>query len=503
MNRQGGYPMEHQEITLRHIASKCLLCHNAKCDQACKKNFHPSSLLRSVRFQNMEGAEKYIKKDICLSCSGDCEKACIHFDEKVAIRKAISCLPDYPESENDPSLEIEFMGVKCENPFFLSSSVVASNYEMCARALEMGWGGIVYKTIGFYVPEEVSPRFSAVTKDDTPFIGFKNLEQISEHTVEENFAILAKLKKNYPNKVIVASIMGQSEEEWTKLATLAQKAGCDIIECNFSCPQMTKKKMGSAIGADEKMVYLLSKAVRKGTSLPILAKMTPNLTDMVPPAVEAIRGGADGIAAINTVKCITNVDLSTMEGDPNVDGKTSVSGYSGKAVKPIALRFIYDLASDEELKNVPLSGIGGIETWQDALEFLALGCRNVQVTTAVMQYGYRIIDDLIDGTKNYLSSHHLGSLDDIIGKGIENIVTPDKLSRNSMVYPLFDKEKCIGCGRCYLSCLDGGHQALRMVDDHPQIDGRKCVGCLLCSLVCPVNAISSSKRVSKVKKSIL
>ncbi len=492
--------MKHQETILRSIAAKCLLCHNAKCDQACKRDFHPSSFLRSVRFLNVEGAASFIDKDVCLACSGDCEKACIHFDGNVEIKKAIQCLPSFPLSKEDSSLEIEFMGVKCENPFFLSSSVVASNYEMCARALEMGWGGIVYKTIGFYIPEEVSPRFSSVKKDDTPFIGFKNLEQISEKSVEENFAILSRLKKNYPNKVIVASIMGQSEEEWTKLASLAQEAGCDIIECNFSCPQMTKTRMGSAVGADEKMVHLLTKAVRKGTSLPILAKMTPNITDMVLPAIQAIKGGADGIAAINTVKCITNVNLDTMEGDPNVDGKTSVSGYSGKAVKPIALRFIYDLASEEMLRNVPLSGIGGIETWQDALEFMALGCRNVQVTTSIMQYGYRIIEDLISGTKNYLRSHHFSSLDEIVGRGIMNIVMPSKLSRDSMVYPLFDKEKCIGCGRCYLSCLDGGHQAIEMVDDHPKLDGRKCVGCLLCSLVCPVMAISSSKRVPKVKK---
>lgn len=492
--------MSYENEILESIASKCLLCHNASCDKACPNHFSPSSFLRSVRFENQDGALKHVDKNICLSCNGECEKNCIHYDGKIRIHKAIECAKEFEKATEDPSLEINFLGVKCENPFFLSSSVVASNYEMCARALEMGWAGIVYKTIGFYIPKEVSPRFSAIKKDGTPFVGFKNLEQISEHTVEENFAILAKLKKNYPSKAIVASIMGQTEEEWTKLASMAEKAGCDIIECNFSCPQMAVKKMGSAIGADRKAVEILTRAVRKGTKLPILAKMTPNVTDMTPSAIAAIKGGADGIAAINTIKCLTNVNLETMEGDPNVSGKTSISGYSGKAVKPIALRFIYDLSSDDELKNVPLSGMGGIETWKDALEFLSLGCSNIQVTTAVMQYGYRIIDDLIDGTKNYMRKYHISSLESIVGKAIDNIVSPMALDRNSKVYPIFDRNKCIGCERCYVSCLDGGHQAIEIKDNKPFMNPNKCVGCLLCELVCPVHAISTSKRVKKNNK---
>lgn len=489
--------MGQDNLILDKIASECLLCNNPKCDKACPHHFQPSKFLFSVRFDNKEGALKYIDNKICANCSGFCQNECINFYRKVEIKKAIKSCEDYKLREDDPSLEIEFMGVKCENPFFLSSSVVASNYQMCAKALEMGWGGIVFKTIGFYIPKEVSPRFSAIKKDNTPFVGFKNLEQISEHTVEENFEILARLKKNYPTKVIVASIMGQSEEEWTKLAYLATKANCDIIECNFSCPQMTVDKMGSAVGSDAELVERLTKAVRKGTNLPILAKMTPNITDMVPSAKGAIKGGADGIAAINTVKCITDVDLDTMQGDPNVDGKTSVSGYSGKAVKPIALRFIYDLASSKELGKAELSGIGGIYTYKDALEFMVLGCKNIQVTTSVMEYGYRIIDDLIDGTKNYLSSHNLKSLDEIVGKGLDNIVLPSALNRDSMVFPKFDFKKCIGCQRCYISCQDGGHQAIEIVDDKPRLNSKKCVGCLLCSLVCPTKAISSSKRMKK------
>lgn len=206
-------------------------------------------------------------------------------------------------------LSIEFCGIKCENPFFLSSSVISNNFEMCAKALNMGWAGVVFKTIGFYVADEVSPRFDAIGKENTPFIGFKNLEQISEHPLEYNLECISKLKREFKDKVIVASIMGENEQQWTKLAELVTKAGADIIECNFSCPQMAEESMGSDVGQNPELVEKYCKAVRRGTSLPVLAKMTPNIGNMVIPAEASIHGGADGIAAINTVKSITRVDL--------------------------------------------------------------------------------------------------------------------------------------------------------------------------------------------------
>ena len=265
-------------------------------------------------------------------------------------------------------LSIKFCGVKCENPFFLSSSVVGSNYEMCAKAFEMGWAGIVFKTIGFYVPEEVSPRFDIIGKESTPFIGFKNMEQISDHPLEENLKYMKALKESYPDKVLVASIMGRTEEEWTELAKLVTEIGSDIIECNFSCPQMAENSMGSDVGQNPELVEKYCSAVRRGTSLPILAKMTPNISDMVIPAVASVKGGADAIAAINTIKSITRVDLNNFTPYPIIDGKSSVSGYSGKAVKPIALRFIHDLAKSNKLNGIPISGMGGIENWEVALK---------------------------------------------------------------------------------------------------------------------------------------
>ena len=358
-------------------------------------------------------------------------------------------------------LSIEFCGVKCENPFFLSSSVVGSNFEMCAKALEMGWAGVVFKTIGFYIPQEGSPRFDVIGKEGTPFIGFKNLEQISDHPLELNLKWMREINEKYPNKVLVASIMGESEEEWTELARLATQAGSDIIECNFSCPQMAKGAMGSDVGQNPELVKKYCEATRKGTHLPILAKMTPNLGNMEIPAIASIKGGADGIAAINTIKSITRIDLNNLAPYPLINGKSSVSGYSGKAIKPIALRFINDLSKCKELKGIPISGMGGIETWEDAVEFLLLGASNIQITTAVMQYGYRIINDLVSGLSCYMEEHGFNSVSELVGLALGNVVSADNLDRSYIVYPKINKTDCVGCGRCYISCYDGGHQAIK------------------------------------------
>lgn len=392
-------------------------------------------------------------------------------------------------------LSIEFCGIKCENPFFLSSSVVGNNFEMCAKALEMGWAGVVFKTIGFYVAKEVSPRFDTIGKEGTPFIGFKNLEQISEHSLEENLEWMRQIKEKYPTKILVASIMGQNEDEWTELAKLVTGTGADIIECNFSCPQMADNTMGSDVGQNPDLVKKYCEATRRGTNIPILAKMTPNLGNMEIPAIAAIEGGATGLAAINTIKSITKIDLDSFLSYPIVNGKSSVSGYSGKAVKPIALRFIHDLAKNKTLKGVPISGMGGIETWEDAAEFILLGATNLQITTAVMQYGYRIVEDLISGLSYYMQDKGFNRLQDIVGLALENIVPAEELDRSFILYPYFNEDKCVGCGRCYISCYDGGHQAIKWESDDrkPILLENKCVGCHLCNKVCPVDAISSGK----------
>lgn len=392
-------------------------------------------------------------------------------------------------------LSIEFCGVKCENPFFLSSSPVGNCYEMCAKAFETGWGGVVFKTIGFFKPNEVSPHFTNLRKESTSFIGFKNMEQIAEHSLEENLDALRKLKENYPTKVVVASIMGQNEKEWEELAKLVTEAGSDIIECNFSCPQMTSHDMGSDVGQNPELVKSYCKAVRRGTNLPILAKMTPNIGDMTVPAIASIEGGADGLATINTIKSITQIDFDKMTALPIINGKSSVSGYSGKAVKPIALRFIYELRKNEKLKNIPISGIGGIETWEDALEFILLGSSNLQVTTAVMQYGYRIVEDMISGLSHFMDEKGFDKLEDMVGLAVKNVIPAEDLDRGYIIYPKFNEETCVGCGRCYISCYDGGHQAIKWNNENrkPMLNKDKCVGCHLCANVCPTESISKGE----------
>ncbi len=384
-------------------------------------------------------------------------------------------------------LSIEFCGVKCENPFFLSSSPVGSNYDMCAKALEAGWGGIVYKTIGVFIADECSPRFDNTRKENTPFLGFKNMEQISDKPLEKNLEMMAKLKKDYPTKVIIASIMGENEEEWKTLSKLVTEAGADIIECNFSCPQMTSSAMGSDVGQNPELVKKYSEAVSSVTHLPVIAKMTPNIGNMEIPAIAAIEGGATSISAINTIKAITQVNFDHLTAMPVVNGKSSISGYSGKAVKPIALRFIAQMAQHPKLANVPLSGMGGIENWEDAAEFIMLGARNLQVTTSIMQYGYRIVEDMISGLSHFMEEKGFDSLDEMVGIALENIIPAEELDRDFKIIPKIDEEKCVGCGRCYISCYDGAHQAIDWNKDErrPEINDN-CVGCHLCMNICPI-----------------
>ena len=384
-------------------------------------------------------------------------------------------------------LSINYLGVECENPFFLSSSPVGSNYEMVAKSFEAGWGGVFYKTIGIFVADECSPRFDNVNKEGLPWVGFKNMEQISDKPTEVNFENMRKLKRAYPDKVMVASIMGSNEQEWRDLAKMAEQAEADLIEGNFSCPQMTSHDMGSDVGTNLDLVRSYSKAVAETTKIPFIAKMTPNCKNMEEPAIAAIEGGAASVSAINTIKSITNIDFENMTAMPVVNGKSSISGYSGAAVKPIALRFIAQMLQNEKLKDLEISGIGGIETWRDAAEFLALGCRNVQVTTAIMQYGYRIVEDMANGLMHFMDERGYNKLDEFIGCALPNIIPAEELNRDFKILPNFDEEKCIGCGRCYISCYDGAHQAIDWNEEkrRPEVNDI-CVGCHLCLNVCPV-----------------
>lgn len=494
-------------FSAKNESEDCLLCYNASCTKGCPHGLDPAKMIRSLRFENINGAIVAARySETCKECKEQsCMKECVKgkIDDPVRIPQLMEYVSKLKNNLelHKVDLGILFCEVSCENPFFLSSSVVASNYDMVAKAFGLGWAGVAFKTIGMFVPQEVSPRFATIRKEGNSFMGFKNIEQISDHTLEENLDYLRRLKKNYPNKVIIASILGQNEEEWTYLAQKMTEVGVDIIECNFSCPHMTGEGLGSDVGQDPELVALFTAATRKGTHLPILAKMTPNIGNMEIPAMAAMKSGATGIAAINTIKSIMNINLEDFISEPHVDGKSCVGGYSGKTVKPIALRFIHDMKKYPELKDTPISGMGGIETWRDAAEFLAIGCENLQITTAIMQYGYRIIDDLIEGLSTYIAKMGFATLQEMVGMALPKIVPADQLNRHSICYPIINKSQCIGCGRCYLSCFDGGHQALQFleIDRVPKLNPKICVGCQLCGVVCPVGAISTGKRVNTLQ----
>jgi len=476
--------------------ARCLLCADAPCGAKVAR------ALRALRFDNLWTAAEVFSQinDTEIEAA---EKACIHYDKPIRIaelKKAV--LENRPAVHEDlPSLELNFCDMVCENPFFLASSAVCTNYDMVARAFDAGWAGVFYKTICKQDIREVSPRFDAVRKEGTPFVGFRNMEQLSENPYEMDFDILRRLKQNYPAKRVIASIMGQTEEEWVELAKMAEDAGCDAVELNFSCPQMRLSGLGSDIGQNNELVLAYTSFVSEAVKIPVIPKMTPNVKSMEKPAIASFFGGAKGISAINTIKSIT------MSHDAEVSEKKTVSGYSGKAVKPIALRMIYEMTGHPLIhkasieKHMDVSGIGGIETWRDALEFIQLGCRNVQVCTAVMQYGYRIIDDLKLGLQHYMKERGIVELKKLVGEELKNIVMPSDLDRETMAFPKVDRDKCIGCGRCYVSCMDGGHQAIEFGEDRkPRIIGTKCVGCHLCRLVCPTNAMGMAKRMPKPQK---
>lgn len=477
----------------------CVFCEDAPCSKACGK-FDCAAAIKSLWFDNVYGAKSRVG-DWCLNCSEEnCEREGV-CPKHVKIKSMLSGLTEEDRLELDEgALKTDLCGIEMDNPFMLSSSVVCSTYDMCARAFDMGWAGVAFKTISTMEIHEASPRFSATKGVGGSLMGFKNIEQLSDHSVVENLKIFSDLKKKYPKKIVIASIMGQNEKEWTELSKMAAEAGCDALELNFSCPNMTVHGTGSDVGQIPELVERYTQAARFGTNIPILAKMTPNIASMQEVCLAAKRGGASGMAAINTLKSIVGINPHTFVSAPSVRGSSAVGGYSGVAVKPIALRFISEIGAMPEMSDMHISAMGGIETWRDALEFILLGSDSVQVTTAVMQYGFRIIDDLKEGLMAYLAEKGVKNVRELKGLGLSSVVPIDEVERDTVIYPHFSKDKCIGCGRCYLSCRDGGHQAIEFASDRvPRLYAKKCVGCHLCILVCPENAIKPApKRVRKI-----
>lgn len=400
--------------------------------------------------------------------------------------------------KKDIDLSVDFCGLKLNNPFLLSSSPVSNSAEMVARAFEAGWSGVVYKTLnaGRLKITHPSPRMNPYHYGDKKMVAVQNVEMISDRPLKDNLVDFLYLKKHYPDRIIVSSIMGFSLEEWAHLAKASEDNGADMLELNFSCPHMCIEGSGHKVGQAFHLLEQFTETVKKAVSIPVMAKMTPNITDMTEPAMYAKNGGADAISAINTVSGISEIGLDDWVPKPNVFGIGAVSGTSGPAIKPIGLRFIADLAKAPELK-LPLSGIGGIETWIDALEYILLGASNIQVTTGIMHFGYRIVEDMIEGLSDCMAMRGIKKVSDLVGKALPNLQTTESFDLDRQGISQYDLDKCIGCGQCYIVCKDAAAQALEWDRENrrPKLIEDKCLSCMICSFVCPVPGLITYKEM--------
>jgi dihydropyrimidine dehydrogenase (NAD+) subunit PreA len=396
-------------------------------------------------------------------------------------------------------LSINFAGIKSPNPFWLASAPPTNMGSMIERAFDAGWGGAVWKTLGEPIVN-VSSRLASIDHGAMRMIGLNNIELITDRPLEVNLKEVYECKKKYPNNAVIVSLMVESKREaWHEIVKRAQDTGCDGFELNFGCPHgMSERGMGSAMGQVPEYACMVTEWVKEASEIPVIVKLTPNVTNILPPARAAMKGGADAVSLINTINSVMGVDIDTFIPQPNVNGMAAHGGYCGPAVKPIALNMVSELARDSEF-NIPISGIGGISNWRDAVEFLLLGAGSVQVCTAVMHYGYRIVEDMIDGLNNYLDEKGFASVNDIIGASVNRVTDWGNLDLNYVVKAHVNEENCIRCNLCYVACEDGAHQSFEFVESnghrYPRVIEEECVGCNLCYLICPSpGAITMERR---------
>ena len=388
------------------------------------------------------------------------------------------------------NLQSNLAGIKSPNPFWLASAPPTNSGYQVMRAFQAGWGGAVWKTLGTPIVN-VTSRFAGLDYKQNKMIAMNNIELITDRPLDENLREIAECKKAFPDRAIVASLMEVCEQRaWHELVKRVQEVDIDGFELNFGCPHgMSERGMGAAVGQHADLIAQISEWVKEVARVPVIVKLTPNVTDVRWAARGAAAGGADAISLINTINSLMGVDLETLNPVPHVDGKSSHGGYCGPAVKPIALHMVNECARDPQV-NLPISGIGGIETWRDAAEFVVLGATNVQVCTAVMHHGFRIVEDLIDGLSSYLDSRGMQSIADLIGAGANRITTWENLNLNYKVVARIDQDKCIKCNKCYIACEDAAHQCIDRLGQNGSamlvVDEEQCVGCNLCAMVCPV-----------------
>ncbi|MDH2431758.1 dihydropyrimidine dehydrogenase [Pokkaliibacter plantistimulans] len=391
-------------------------------------------------------------------------------------------------------LSINFAGIKAPNPFWLASAPPTDKAYNVVRAYEAGWGGVVWKTLGEDpAAVNVSSRYSAIYGKNKEVLGFNNIELITDRSLEINLREIEQVKKDWPDRALVVSLMVPCEEEsWKYILPLVEATGADGIELNFGCPHgMPERGMGAAVGQVPEYVEMVTRWCKTYSKMPVIVKLTPNITDIRGPARAAYNGGADAVSLINTINSITSIDLDQMVARPIVGGRSTHGGYCGPAVKPIAMNMVAEIARDPATAGIPISGIGGIGSWRDAAEFIALGASSVQVCTAAMLYGFRIVEEMKDGLSRWMDEKGYNSIADFSGKAIPNTTDWKYLDMNYKVIAQIDQDKCIGCGRCYIACEDTSHQSIaNLLQDNGthkyEVKEEECVGCNLCQITCPV-----------------
>ncbi|WP_299490796.1 NAD-dependent dihydropyrimidine dehydrogenase subunit PreA [uncultured Shewanella sp.] len=390
------------------------------------------------------------------------------------------------------NLACEFIGIKSINPFWLASAPPTDKAYNVVRAFEAGWGGVVWKTLGEDPNAiNVSSRYGVHYGQNRQVIGFNNIELITDRPLQVNLDEITQVKKDWPDRVIIVSLMVPCEEApWKRILKKVEATGADGIELNFGCPHgMPERGMGAAVGQVPEYIEMVTRWCKKHSSLPVIVKLTPNITDIRAPAEAAIRGGADAVSLINTINSITSVDLDKMSPEPCVDGKSTHGGYCGPAVKPIALNMVSEIARHPTTTNIPISGIGGISNWRDAAEFISLGAMNVQVCTAAMLFGFKIIKEMCTGLSDWMDKKGYVNINDFSGAAIANTIDWKYLNMNYKRIALINQDHCIQCGRCYAACEDTSHQSIAITEHagmkQYSIIEEECVGCNLCQVTCP------------------
>ncbi|WP_083101190.1 NAD-dependent dihydropyrimidine dehydrogenase subunit PreA [Pseudophaeobacter leonis] len=399
-------------------------------------------------------------------------------------------------------LTTEFLGIKSPNPFWLASAPPTDKEYNVRRAFEAGWGGVVWKTLGSEGPPVVNvngPRYGAIFGADRRLLGLNNIELITDRSLEINLEEITRVKKDYPDRAVIVSIMVPCEEQaWKDILPKVEATGADGIELNFGCPHgMAERGMGAAVGQVPEYIQMVTEWCKKYYSKPVIVKLTPNITDVRFPARAAKAGGGDAVSLINTINSIVSVDLNLMAPEPTVGGKGTHGGYCGPAVKPIAMNMVAEIARCPQTAGLPISAIGGVTTWKDAAEFMALGAGNVQVCTAAMTYGFNVVKEMIPGLSTWMDEQGYTSTQDFIGMAVPNVTDWQYLDLNYVAKAEIDQDDCISCGRCFAACEDTSHQAIEMSADRVfTVKDDECVACNLCVSVCPIEGCITMEEVA-------